>query len=71
MTQITVKRECPGLYEVSANGLKVIVRQYEKSLGDSYNGWVARAGWGVTDPLNTKREAIAEAKLMLQDRMGE
>ena len=65
-----VTRNCPGSYNVAANGRTVVVNGYSRRDGATFDGWIAQAEWDrfyYTDPLPTKRDAVANAVEMLKN----
>ena len=70
----TSRRICPGLYAVTAPGVdgEVEVVQFTRDAdGTDYDYWMAKALWDqylYSDPCQTKREAMACAVSMLEDR---
>lgn len=68
---IKVTRYAFGGYTVTDGVRKVDVYHFTKRDGAHFNGWIARADWDnylVTDPMWTKREAVEQARGMLEDR---
>ncbi len=58
---IQVKKICAGCYEYTLDDRRVMVEKFDF-------GWIARAQWTAhlyTDPLDTKKDAVENAKDML------
>lgn len=68
MTQYISKKICAGSYEVSIKGDDRVVLVDKMVFWDG-PGWIASAQWihdVYTDPLQTKREAMKQAKKILE-----
>lgn len=65
------RKICAGLYRVSLGNLEVSVTFFSRAKdGSTFTGWVAQSDWDrflVTDPLQTKRDAMRNAFHMLQE----
>jgi hypothetical protein len=69
------KKHCAGSYEYSAGGFTVSVYEVEPNpaYGDTKPMWIAKADWTsdiYTDPLDTKRQAVDQARKMLNEKLG-
>ena len=65
MTNVKITREFAGLYNVT-DGTKTVQVEYM----DHLKGWMAISQWDrylYTDVIETKREAVLEAKDMLEE----
>lgn len=65
--KIKVKRICAGEYECTNGDKTVSISRLHFWDGP---GWIAAATWRqdtYTDPLRTKRDAVYNAKLMLEE----
>ena len=61
---LRTKKECAGSYVRTDGKREVSVRFF-----DHLNGWIAAAKWDchlLTDPVQTKRDAVFNADAMLQ-----